>query len=65
MRKDGKLARGAGLFPVGAATMIRLEGNKVVVTDGPFAETKEANAGFSVADREYRDEAIACAKRLG
>ena len=64
MRNDGKYAGGAGLFPVDAATMVRQEGDDVVVIDGPFAETKEAIGGFFVIDCEDKEEAIAYAKRI-
>ena len=62
MRDAGKYAGGAGLFPV-AVTVRRRGGEDAIVTDGPFAETKEAIGGFFVVDCE-EDDAIAYAKRI-
>jgi hypothetical protein len=48
----------------GTATTLRLEGEERVVTDGPFAETKEQLGGFYVIDCESLDEAIEWAKKV-
>ena len=64
MRKDGKYVGGAGLFPIEMTTMIRHEGGQALVTDGPFAETREALGGFFIVDCEDKDEATAYAKRI-
>jgi hypothetical protein len=45
------------------ATTVRVRGGKVSATDGPFAETHEAIAGFDLIDCASRDEAIAIATR--
>jgi hypothetical protein len=47
----------------GAAT-VRAEGDRFVVTDGPFAETKEQLGGFYVIECPSRDDAIEAARRL-
>jgi hypothetical protein len=41
---------------------VRVRGGKPLVTDGPFAETKELIAGFDVVDCETQEEAIAFAQ---
>lgn len=43
------------------ATVVRVRGGRTLVTDGPFAETKEWIAGFDVLDCADLDEAIALA----
>lgn len=53
----------AGLRPTSTATSVRVrEGNRLV-TDGPFAETKEQLGGFCLIDAEDLDEAIGIAAR--
>ena len=47
-----------------SATTLRVEGDEVTVTDGPFAETKEALAGFYLIEAEDLDAALAWARRL-
>jgi hypothetical protein len=63
--KAGVLLAGEGLH--GSATGIRISyptpGGKPVVTDGPFAETKELIAGFWLIQVKSREEAIAWAMR--
>ena len=51
------------LAPVDAATSLRHEGGDVLVTDGPFAETKEILGGLVVLECADLDEALAWAKR--
>lgn len=64
MRENGAYAGGAGLFPVEMATRVSHKGGEVIVTDGPFAETKESIGGFFVVDCETSEEALAYAKRI-
>ena len=54
---------GSKLAPPGAARTVRVRGKQAIVTDGPFAETKEQIAGFDVLDCADLDEAIAVAAR--
>ena len=51
------------LAPVEAATSLRREGDGVLLTDGPFAETKEILGGLAVLECADLDEALAWAKR--
>jgi hypothetical protein len=52
------------LRTVDTATTVRVEEGEALVTDGPFAETKEALAGFFLIEAADLDEAIGWAKRI-
>jgi hypothetical protein len=54
----GVLSGGEALQDTGTATTIRDVGGKDVITDGPFAETKEQLGGFYVLDVADLDEAL-------
>ncbi len=56
--KGGKILGGEALQPTATATSIRSD----VVTDGPFAETKEALGGFYLVEARDLDHAIEIAK---
>ena len=61
----GVIRGGDALQPTGTATSIRHDsGGEVTVTDGPFAETKEALGGYYVIDALDLDAAIAIAKQI-
>ena len=51
------------LAPTETATSLRRNGDEVLVSDGPFAETKEILGGLAVLDCADLDEALAFAKR--
>src|SRR5687767_7013467 len=56
---------GEGLHPSASATTIKVEGpGEHVVTDGPYAETKEQVGGFYVINCENLDEALEWAKKV-
>ena len=57
----GKRLTGNRLRPVEDATTVRRRDGRVLVTDGPFAESREWIAGFDVLECEDLDEAIAIA----
>jgi hypothetical protein len=59
----GVLRGGLRLAPVVAATSVRHDGAEVLITDGPFAETKEILGGFTLIDVADLDAALAWAKR--
>ena len=58
----GKIFGGEELQPVTTATTVRHEGDRTVVTDGPFIEAKETVGGFALIDVADLDEAIEMAK---
>jgi hypothetical protein len=63
VRADGAWVFAGGLHPANTATTVRLQGDDVVTTDGPFAETKEQLGGFWVIDVADLDAALAYAAR--
>jgi hypothetical protein len=62
---DGRGVRVEGhpLEPISAATTVRVRDEQVVLTDGPFAETKEHIAGFDILECSDLDEAIEVASK--
>jgi hypothetical protein len=62
--KAGALVDAAGLQPSSRGARITYPGGKPVVTDGPFAETKEVIAGYWMIQVASKDEAIAWAKKV-
>ena len=54
----------AGLSPAGEAKVVRAKDGGMLVTDGPFAETKEHIGGFALIDVADRDAALAWAHKL-
>jgi len=55
---------GAALGPASSARTLRRKSGKVVVTDGPFAESKEQIAGYMVLECEDLDDATGWAEKL-
>ena len=60
----GKLGPVARLMPTTTATTLRHTHSETIVTDGPFAETKEQLLGFYVVDCASMDEALEFARDL-
>jgi hypothetical protein len=60
----GVMVDGAGLQPSSKGARVGLKNGKVVVTDGPFAETKELIAGYWIINVKSRAEAIEWAKKI-
>ena len=59
------ILRGAEpLEPSVTATCLRMKDGKAIVTDGPYAETKEQLAGFYILDCENLDEALEWAAKI-
>ena len=52
------------LHPVSTATSFRVRDGKPLVTDGPFAETREQLGGYFLVDANDLDEAIGIARRI-
>jgi len=63
LAKAGVLLQGEGLRASRKGARISFSGGKPTVTDGPFAETKELIAGFTMIQAKSWEEAIECAKR--
>jgi hypothetical protein len=55
---------GASLHPVETATTVRVVDDAVLVTDGPFADTKEVFAGFYLLEADDLDRATEIAARI-
>lgn len=62
--KAGVLLATEGLHPSSKAMRVRLEGGKLTVTDGPFAEAKEVIANFALIRVPSREEAIKSVARF-
>ena len=62
--KAGALVDAAGLKPTSAGARVTCQNGKVLVTDGPFIETKELIAGYWIIDVKSRDEALAWARKI-
>jgi hypothetical protein len=60
---NGQYLEAAPLEPVSTATSVRVRNGKQLVTDGPFAETREVLGGYYLIDVENLDEAIRIAER--
>ncbi|MGO4597168.1 YciI family protein [Terrabacter sp. 2RAF25] len=58
LRADGFWVFAGGLEPVAAAAVVDGQGEKPVVTDGPYLESKEVIGGFWVIDAPDRDVAL-------
>ena len=62
--KSGHYVSGAKLASPRAATTLRERSGKPVVTDGPFAETKEQLGGYHLIECRDLDEALSIAQRI-
>jgi len=61
---SGKYLDASPLHPVSTATSIRVREGKRLVTDGPFAETREQLGGFYLINAKDLDDALAIAGRI-
>ena len=64
LRKNGSYISSDALQPVRSARTVRVRSGKVLVTDGPFAETKEQLGGFMLIDARDLDEAVHVASKI-
>ena len=64
LAKAGVLLEGNGLRPTSQAWRVKYSGDKVTVVDGPFAETKELIAGYTLIQVKSREEALAWSRRF-
>jgi hypothetical protein len=60
----GRYLDASPLHPVSTATSVRVRDGKRVVTDGPFAETREQLGGYYLIEANDLDEAIGVAERI-
>jgi hypothetical protein len=64
LKSQGQFLATSPLQPVSTATSVRVRDGKRLVTDGPFAETREQLGGFFMIDARDLDEAIDIAGRI-
>jgi hypothetical protein len=64
LNAQGKYLAAAPLQPVALATSVRVRNGKRLVTDGPFAETREQLGGYFLIEAQHLDEAIEVAGRI-
>jgi hypothetical protein len=63
MQTAGTWVFAGGLLPASSATVVRAEGSDMLITDGPFTESKEHIGGFWVIKAKDLDEALAWAAK--
>jgi hypothetical protein len=61
---EGVFVAGEALQPAGTAATVRVRGGERIVSDGPFAETKEALAGYYIVDVPDLETALDWAARI-
>jgi hypothetical protein len=64
LNASGQYLDASPLHPVATATSVRVRDGKRVVTDGPFAETREQLGGYYVIEASDLDEALGIAERI-
>lgn len=64
LHAKGQYLGASPLHPVATATSVRVRDGKRLVTDGPFAETREQLGGYFLIEAEDLDDAIAIAGRI-
>jgi hypothetical protein len=64
LNAKGQFLGASPLHSVATATSVRVREGKKLVTDGPFAETREQLGGYFLIDAKDLDEAIAIAERI-
>ena len=65
LKESGALQAASPLQPTSTAKTVRSQDGRTLVTDGPFAETKEQLGGFYVVDCEDLDHALRLADKVG
>jgi len=64
INSSGQYLDASPLHPTSTATSVRVRDGKRIVTDGPFAETREQLGGYFLIDAKDQDEAISIAARI-
>jgi len=62
--KAGVMLGTGGLGPTALGARVRLSGGRVIVTDGPFSETKEVVGGYAQFELKSKEEAVESAVRF-
>ena len=62
--REGTVISTGGLAPSAAGFKIRIQGDQLVVIDGPFAEAKEVIGGYAVIAARTREEALRATKEF-
>jgi hypothetical protein len=64
LSEDSRCVESAQLQPIETATTVRVQDGNALITDGPFADTKEVFGGYYVFEAQNLDEAIELAGRI-
>lgn len=64
LQESGAMLGGDALQPVATASTVRVRDGRTMVTDGPFAETKEQLGGYYLIEAEDLDQAMGIAARI-
>ena len=64
LKSNGNYLSAGPLHPISTATSVRMRDGKRLVTDGPFAETREQLGGYYLIEAANLDEAIGIAERI-
>jgi hypothetical protein len=64
LHSSGRYLGANPLHPTSMATSVRVRNGKRLVTDGPFAETREQLGGYFLIEANHLDEALAIAARI-
>src|SRR5262249_2783094 len=64
IKASGQFVTGSQLHPTSAASSVRVREGKRLVTDGPFAETREQLGGYYLVNAANLDEALSLAARI-
>lgn len=64
LQKSGKMLAGDALQPTQTATTVRVTQGKTIISDGPFAETKEQLGGYYIVNVDNLDEATEWASKM-
>lgn len=64
LREEGRFVAGDPLQPSPTATTVTTDRGKIVITDGPYADTKEQLGGFYIVEAAHLDQALADAAAI-
>ncbi|MEU8148211.1 YciI family protein [Nonomuraea sp. NPDC048901] len=64
LMKDERMLGGERLQPADTATTVRVQNGEPLLTDGPFADTKEIFGGFYIVEADDLDSALELAARI-